>query len=177
MLKTWACIILTALLLFGVISVNAETELTVRDGIDVPVIDSMKKFVIPDNEAMAFVKEMKTGWVLGNTFDAFSGETRASRGSVEMEKSWVGVKTTREVISAVKEAGFNAIRIPVSWHNHVDENNQIDPKWLARVREVTDWVLEEGMFAIVNIHHDNYPDFFYPDEAHYESSVAYLSAV
>lgn len=177
MLKKLICICIAALLLPGMIPANAETELAVRDGIEVPVIENMKKFEIPDNEAMAFVKEMKTGWVLGNTFDAFNGETRASRGSVEMEKSWVQVKTTREVIAAVKEAGFNAIRIPVSWHNHVDENNKIDPNWLARVREVTDWALEEGMFAIVNIHHDNYPDFFYPDEAHYESSAAYLSAV
>lgn len=156
---------------------SAEKNLSVRDGIEVPVIETMKKYDIPDNEAMAFVREMKTGWVLGNTFDAFNGETRASGGSIEMEKSWVGVKTTREMIAAVKEAGFNAIRIPVSWHNHVDENNQIDPQWLARVREVTDWALEEGMFAIVNIHHDNYPDFFYPDTDHYETSAAYLSAI
>ena len=63
-----------------------------------------------------------------------------------------------ELIDAVCKAGFKTIRIPVSWHNHVDENNQIDSNWLARVREVTDWVLEEGMFAIVNIHHDNYPE-------------------
>ena len=133
MLKKWTCII-SALLLLWMMPVNAETELTVRDGIEVPAIDNMKEFDIPQNEAMAFVREMKTGWVLGNTFDAFYGETRASRGSVEMEKSWVGVKTTREVIAAVKEAGFNAIRIPVSWHNHVDENNRIDPVWLVYVK-------------------------------------------
>ena len=42
-----------------------------------------------------------------------------------METSWVGAKTTPELIAAIKEAGFNTIRIPVSWHNHVDENDVI----------------------------------------------------
>ena len=175
MLKKWICLAL-CLLLVGSVAL-AENELTPTEGIVIPVIDNLKKFDIPDNEAMAFVKDMKTGWVLGNTFDAFNGETRLSKGGLDMEKSWVGVMTSRDVITAVKAAGFNAVRIPVSWHNHVDEQNQIDPAWMARVREVTEWVLDEGMYAIVNVHHDNYPDFFYPDSTHYDSSASYLSSV
>ena len=171
------CLLLICLLLFCAATASADTELTATEGINVPAISGLKKFDIPDNEAMAFIKDMKAGWVLGNTFDAYSGEKRSNKGSVEMEKSWVGVKTSRAVIAAVKEAGFNAIRIPVSWHNHVDEANQIDAAWLARVREVADWALEEGMYVIVNVHHDNYKDFFYPDSEHYESSAAYLSSV
>ena len=175
MIRKLLCLLLVCLLLCP--AALAENALTPTEGIVIPVIDNLKKFDIPENEAMAFVREMKTGWVLGNTFDAFYGETKSHKGGLEMEKSWTGVYTSREAIAAVKTAGFNAVRIPVSWHNHVDENDQIDPAWLARVREVTDWVLAEGMFAIVNVHHDNYPDFFYPDSAHYERSAAYLSSV
>ena len=178
MKKQWLTrMLIVCLAVLWCFSAGAETELKQTEGIEIPVIDKMKDFDIPENEAMAFVRDMRTGWVLGNTFDAFWGETRKNKGGLDMEKSWVGVMTTRNVINAVKDAGFNAIRIPVSWHNHVDENNQIDEAWLKRVREVTDWALEAGMYAIVNVHHDNYPDFFYPDSEHYEQSAAYLSAI
>ena len=94
-----------------------------------------------------------------------------------METSWVGVRTSRELIAAIKEAGFNTIRIPVSWHNHVDENNIIDREWIDRVRTVAGWALDEGMYVIVNVHHDNDKNYLYPDTTHYDRSAEYLKAV
>lgn len=146
------------------------------EGITVPVIDNIKKFEIPDSEAMALLRDMKCGWNLGNTFDAFAGYTSHASGT-GMEKSWVGVTTSRKLIAAIKEAGFNTIRMPVSWHNHVDESYVIDQEWLDRVRTVAGWALEEGMYVIVNTHHDNDVHYYYPDAAHYKQSAAYLSAV
>ena len=147
------------------------------EGIDVPVIEDMKKFEIPDNEAMALLRDMKCGWNLGNTFDAHPTGNNAYIPGTAMETSWVGVKTTKELIEAIREAGFNTIRIPVSWHNHVNEHDLIDGEWIDRVREVAGWALDLGMYVIVNVHHDNDVQFFYPDSAHYNRSAAYLSSV
>ena len=119
---------------------------------------------------------MKCGWNLGNTFDAFNGYTAHTRGTA-METSWVGAKTTKKLIAAIKEAGFNTIRMPVSWHNHVDENDVIDPEWIDRVREVAGWALDLDMYVIVNTHHDNDVKYYYPDTVHYDRSEAYLSAI
>lgn len=146
------------------------------EGITVPVIENMKQFNIPENDAMALMKDMKCGWNLGNTFDAYNGYTLQVKGTA-METSWVGAKTTRELIAAIKEAGFNTIRIPVSWHNHADENDVIDAAWLGRVQEVAGWALDEGMYVIVNVHHDNDKKYFYPDADHMNRSVDYLTAV
>ena len=146
------------------------------EGITVPVIEDLKKFEIPDNEAMALMRDMKCGWNLGNTFDAYNGYTGHFTGT-GMESSWVGIKTSKKLIAAIKEAGFNTIRIPVSWHNHVDENYVIDQEWMDRVREVAGWALEEGMYVIVNVHHDNDKKYFYPDTVHYDQSTAYLTAI
>ena len=146
--------------------------------ITIPVFteENLKKFDLPDSEALRFVRELKAGWNLGNTFDAFDGYTK--RGSVQMETSWVGVKTSRELIHALKEAGFNLIRIPVSWHNHViDDAYTVDPAWISRIHEVAEWVVDEGMYFILNVHHDNDERFFYPDSAHYEQSERYLTAI
>ena len=144
--------------------------------VTIPVIGNMKQFEIPDNEAFRFMRELKTGWNLGNTFDAWNnGWFRGSEPG--LETYWSGAKTTRKLISAIKEAGFNVIRIPVSWHDHVDEQYNINPVWMNRVKEVTGWAVDEGMYVIVNVHHDNMEEYLYPDSAHYEQSAAYMAAV
>lgn len=145
------------------------------EGIIVPEIEDLKKYDIPDNEAMALLRDMKVGWNLGNTFDSFNGFNYFKGAS--METSWVNVKTTRMLIETIHEAGFNTIRIPVSWHNHVDKDLVINEAWMARVKEVVGWALDEGMYVIINVHHDNDKKVYYPDEAHFEQSVKYLTAV
>ena len=155
----------------GVAEPPVQTE-----GIDIPEISIPKQFDIPENDAMALLRDMKCGWNLGNTFDAYSGYTQHFTGT-DMESLWVGSKTRRKLIETIKEAGFNTIRIPVSWHNHTDKEYIIDAEWMERVKQVAGWALELDMYVIVNVHHDNDKKFFYPDEAHYEQSAAYLTAV
>ena len=150
-----------------------------ESAITIPVVEGMKEFEKPDNEALAFVRAMKAGWNLGNTFDAYDDDGWFKGTGDAMETAWVGTKarTTPEAIAAVHEAGFETLRLPVSWHNHVDQNDQIDPIWLNRVKEVADYALNVGMYVIVNVHHDNNKNYFYPDEEHYARSAQYLTAI
>lgn len=100
----------------------------------IPNVSYIKQYEIPDNAAMDFVKSMGIGWNLGNTFDA-NDDNWGSRDELMMEKAWVGVLTTREMIEKVHAAGFNTLRLPVSWHNHVNkETFEISEKWLNRVQ-------------------------------------------
>ena len=172
-MKKWIVILFIMLVSVTVICAGyAESDTSVT----VPTVDNLKKFDIPDNEALRLIRDMKTGWVLGNTFDAWNNGWFTGK-EPEMETYWCQAKTTQELIRAIKDAGFNVIRVPVSWHDHVDENYIINPVWLNRVKEVVGWILDEGMYAIVNVHHDNSEDFFYPDTAHYEQSEKYLTAI
>ena len=175
MKKIWILFLSLMLLLSFTAACQADAPVQ-TEGIEVPVVTNMKQFEIPDNEALRFVRELKVGWNLGNTFDAFDGFTKHATGA-GMETIWVGTRTTPELFSALKEAGFRLIRMPVSWHNHVDEQNQVDEAWLNRVVEVAHDALNEGLYVIVNTHHDNDLAYYYPDEAHYERSAAYLSAI
>lgn len=171
---------ITALLLALALSVCSCAAMAAQpvqtEGIVIPVIEDAVKSVIPENDAMALLRDMKCGWNLGNTFDAIDGYTKSVTGA-GMETIWVGVKTNPVLIRTIKEAGFNTIRIPVSWHNHVDENDVIDREWMDRVKEVAGWALDEGMYVIVNVHHDNDKKYLYPDTTHLERSKAYLSSV
>lgn len=59
------------------------------------------------------------------------------------------------MILDIKAMGFNTIRIPVSWGIHTDSEGKIDSEWLARVKEVVDYVYDNDMYVILNSHHDN----------------------
>ena len=170
----WAWILALSLI-FSAAAGLAEPPVQ-TEGIVIPVIDDQESRVIVENDAMALMRDMKCGWNLGNTFDAYSGYGNYIAGT-STETIWAGVRTTRALIEAIQEAGFNTIRIPVSWHNHVDENDVIDPAWMARVKEVADWALDLGMYVIVNVHHDNDVKYLYPDTVHYDRSAAYLESV
>lgn len=148
------------------------------EGIVIPefTAEELETYEIPDTEAMRFVQNLKAGWNLGNTFDAKDdGPGDPNR---DYETYWSGAKTTKALVRAIRAAGFNVLRIPVSWHNHVSAGDfTIDPAWLARVEEVASWALDEGMYVIINIHHDDAKDYLYPDSGHYLQSEKYLTAI
>lgn len=138
---------------------------------------AIKEFEIPDSEVFQLIQDMKLGWNLGNTFDAM--DCNWLKDELEYESAWNGAKTTPELIATLKEAGFNTIRIPVSWHNHLtdEENYVISEAWLNRVNEVVDYCMEQDMYAIINIHHDNSESYMYPDSKHLDQSVKYVTAI
>ena len=130
---------------------------------------------IPDNEALRFVRDMKAGWNLGNTFDAFNCSW--VQDPLDYESAWCGVKTSERLIEMLQESGFHTIRIPVSWHNHLDTDWTINSDWLDRVKEVVSWAYDRGMYVILNIHHDCDPAFYYPSPAHAETSERYIRTI
>jgi len=126
--------------------------------------------------AASAVRNMGVGWNLGNTLDANSGsidnlwiEAYTGRKPADYETAWGQPVATRQLIHMFKEAGFNAIRVPVTWYPHMglplnvtgihwDKSTwtgyDVDPVWMARVREVVGYVIDEGMYCILNVHHD-----------------------
>ncbi len=57
---------------------------------------------------------------------------------------------------AYKEAGFQSVRIPITWHTHTLETAPytIDATWLKRVEEVVDWALKRDFYVIIDAHHE-----------------------
>ena len=166
----WFLAIILAALSF--VPAGAEQK---GDTVEIPIIET-KTFEIPDNEAMAFLRNMGIGWNLGNTFDAYNDALPKYR-EMEMETVWCGFKTTEKTIKTVAEAGFTTLRLPVSWHNHVDDDFVISTQWLDRVQEVVDWAFKYELYVIINIHHDEGAQYFYPDSQHYEVSEKYIRSI
>lgn len=129
--------------------------------------------------AQEAAQNMGIGWNLGNTFDSNSGDAKSmwieqwtDCKPSDFETAWGQPVTTRQLIHMFKEAGFKTIRIPVTWYPHIGNtiglckaNNgvwdmskwqgmDVDKAWMARVKEVVDYVIEEDMYCILNVHHD-----------------------
>lgn len=126
------------------------------------------------------VLHMGAGWNLGNTLDSHSGsldhmwiEAWSGRTTKDYETAWGQPLTTRELIHMFKVTGFGAIRVPVTWYPHIGTitlhdtekwdpaswvGTEVDTAWMARVKEVVDYVIDEGMYCILNVHHDTGAD-------------------
>jgi endoglucanase len=102
--------------------------------------------------AFDITREMGVGWNLGNTMDAH-GDTANPMAD---ETRWGNPRTTKAMIDKLKQTGFNTLRLPVSWDDHMSgPDYAIDPAWMNRVEEIARYALDNGMVVILNIHHNN----------------------
>ncbi|MBZ0304442.1 MAG: glycoside hydrolase family 5 protein, partial [Anaerolineae bacterium] len=103
-----------------------------------------------ESDAVALAKKIHLGWNLGNSLEACSDENNGS------ETLWGNPKTSQALIDLIRESGFNAVRIPTAWSGYVEDpvSYKIKDEWIMRVREVVDYCVANGMYAIINIHWD-----------------------
>ena len=136
-------------------TVTAEAETT-------PSATPTPELTIADISPMDLVADMKIGWNLGNTLDATGGM------GIMSETAWGNPKTKQEMIDAILDAGFNVIRIPVTWDGHFGAapEYKIHDIWLQRVKEVVDYAYNKGAYVIINTHHE---EWYMPTE---ENKVA-----
>ncbi|MEU8890526.1 cellulase family glycosylhydrolase [Streptomyces sp. NPDC048442] len=97
--------------------------------------------------AMDAVAAMEPSWNLGNTLDAIPDET-----------SWGNPKANRELFRFIRFEGFKSVRVPVTWsaHQSVTAPYTVEATYLNRVKEVVDGALAEGLYVVLNVHHDSW---------------------
>ena len=94
-------------------------------------------------DAFAQLPAPSYGWNLGNTLEPPCGEG-----------CW-GPPATQALFNGVTNAGFNTVRIPCAWDSHANQSTyQIDPAFMARVKQVVDWCLARNLRVIINDHWD-----------------------
>lgn len=133
---------------------NLSAELTVKVNKSSSTSASSSSFD-KNITAEELVSDMKIGFNLGNTLDAYITGNSITNAGLSSETSWGNPTTTKKMINAIKAQGFNTIRIPVTWHNHLDSSYNIDSDWMKRVKEVVDYAVDNDMYIILNMHHDN----------------------
>ena len=129
-----------------------------------------------DIDAATITAEMGLGWNLGNTMDAHTAFTPD-------EVLWQPVYTTPGLVTAVHDAGFSTMRLPVTWGTMIDDENgyAINEAWLSRVQDIADYAVRHDMYVIINIHHDGAEQTGWlrigADEAQFQTVKAKFAAV
>jgi endoglucanase len=97
---------------------------------------------------MAALAQLPTptyGWNIGNTMEPPTGEG-----------TWNNPPVTQALINSVAAAGFNTVRIPCAWNSHANQTTyQIDPAWMARVKQVVDYCYANNLHVVLDSHWDN----------------------
>lgn len=107
---------------------------------------------------------MHAGVNIGNTFEATDfedelfnddgvnpgwDENHQGRDPEVFETAWGNPPVTKEYIAAIRDAGFDSVKIPTAYANHADKDANIYEPWLDRIQEVVDMVLEQDMYCIL----------------------------
>lgn len=83
---------------------------------------------------------MRRGVNLGNALEAPN------------EGDW-GYRIEAAHLDVIAEAGFDGVRLPVRWDQHMDRAGRVAPTHMARVEEVIDWAIERGLKVQLDAHH------------------------
>lgn len=105
-------------------------------------------------DAFTAVRNLGVGWNLGNTMDTWLKDGPDGSDWRAWETGWGQSVTRPELMHMMKDAGFGAIRVPVTWGPHMDASGRVYDTWMNRVHEIVDYVLDAGLYCIVNLHHD-----------------------
>ncbi len=115
-------------------------------------------------DEMRMMKNLGTGINIGNDLDVYGVKKDIDDPDIsDYETFWGNQPVEAELFKAIKKAGFNTVRIPVTWSEHVDKHYNIDEAWMARVTEVVDDALDNNLYVILDTHHET---FIMPDTEH-----------
>lgn len=128
----------------------AEISVKINGKTEVLTITQDENILMPDKsgmdaDAIELSSKITMGWNLGNTLEAIGGET-----------NWGNPMTTEQMIKDIKGLGYNAVRLPCAWNQYLENQTsyKIKDSWLARVKEVVDYCVNNDMYVMLNIHWD-----------------------
>jgi endoglucanase len=89
---------------------------------------------------------------MGNTFDSWTN-------GIAGETHWGNPRVNQDLMNGVKAAGFDIIRIPITWMGYISGPDHIvSESRLKRVADVVDMAHNAGLVVIINLHHDGVTD-------------------
>ncbi|WP_440905698.1 glycoside hydrolase family 5 protein [Catenovulum sp. SX2] len=134
------------------VSNQAPPQTNNEQPIEIPSVEK----VIDHSPLLAIqaVAAMGIGINLGNTLDA------------PHEGEWALAAEEKYLVD-FKAAGFQHVRIPVTWHNHVATQAPylVESAWMDRVEQIVDWALQQDLYVILNAHHEAWLKNDYSNQA------------
>jgi endoglucanase len=109
-------------------------------------------------------EKISAGWNSGNTMESWTGliDEDGSLAFVDSGETvgWGNPRLNQDLFNGLKAAGFNIVRIPITWMGSIGPapDYHINEVFLKRVAEVLGYAKNAGLKAIINLHHDGVTD-------------------
>ena len=166
-IKLISTVILSALMFLSCACTSPQPEPVTERQTEAPAESTAAAAESIDfSDASETAGKMGIGINLGNTMEAYEATgceqisfewipTLGENTPSDYETCWGEPVTTKEMIDGMRDAGFSTVRIPVFWGNMMENDGTwtINSDYIARVREIVDLCLDDGLYAVVNIHH------------------------
>ncbi len=132
--------------------------------------------------ARQITDQMVIGWNLGNTLDSHGAGVNFNTAPGKAATSWGNPEPSLELIQTVKAGGFNTIRIPTTWYQHIQYDDAqgmyvVNEDWMDYVKMTVDYAYNEGMFVILNVHHENWVNVSQFTDQTYATASAILEDI
>ena len=103
--------------------------------------------------AIDMVEDMGLGWNLGNSLSGSNTWDAGPFTPEQIETAWGNPLTTESMIKEIKKAGFKTVRIPITWYQVLEGKVDMDA-YLARIKTVADYCINNDMYCIINTHNE-----------------------
>lgn len=108
-----------------------------------------------EQSAADAVRAMGLGFNFGNTLEANNSAIANNLDDISRyETCWQQRPITRAQLDFLHQQGFGAVRIPITWAQHLNADGDIDEAFMQRVEQVVDDALAAGLYCIINVQHD-----------------------
>lgn len=101
---------------------------------------------------------------LGNSLESVNIDEKTGEITFAGETAWGNPIVNQAYIAGIKAMGFDAVRIPCAWYAHYEKvkdvmgndsvTTTIDPAWMARVKEVVSYCIDNDLYVVLNDHYD-----------------------
>lgn len=140
---------------------NTFTETTTTTGVTVDLTPEdrtgtrpyfKQDYMMRSITTKQLLSQLGSGVTLGNSLCANGLGT--GKTNKEYEEYFGNPAITKELIHSYKNLGFSAVRLPVSWTDHMDGKGNVDALWLDRVEEIVNYCLDFNLYCIINSQND-----------------------
>ncbi len=157
----------------------AAMAVSVLSTLPMPTVNAA---TLSGKDAKGIVSQMKIGWNLGNTLDSTDSKLTITSPPGKFAKAWGNPEPNADQFQAVKDAGFNTVRIPTTWYQHIewDEDSQmylVNDDWMGYVKQTVDYAIDRDMFVILNVHHEDWVNVPVFDDATYAEAESKLTSI
>lgn len=119
-----------------------------------------------DISSQQLVTNIRIGWNAGRALESCSADLDGDgnvdfvpgAGQVPDDTFWGNSPLTEKYFKTLADSGINAVRLPITWREHIDPDGSINEAWLNRVQQVVNYAYDSGMYVIITMYHDGASD-------------------